>query len=221
MEAARETTFVPVAAYREDPVESKLALEYIVDKPFNTIFGKLRSLKPVIWLLNYDNFNPIYLTKPMSPKERIKWFKSRRKRYVPNGTEIFKLVVTDRLLADKELIQSVRDKIKELNGGDAEQVLFVPYIKIKRGVISTETPNKNLRVYGVVLTRVVRFILDEFKDVENIKELDREEFHKRKMNVKAKVWEDVQHYAKDHPILVNLIKDTSIDDEELKERFMR
>ena len=220
MESVRDTVFIPVAAYKEDEVESKLALEYILNKPFNSIFGKLKSIKPVIWLLNYDNFNPIYLTKPMTPRERTNWFKSRRKRYVPNSTEIFKLVVTDRLLSDKDLLQSVAEKIQEVSNGNTEQILFVPYIKIKRGIITTETPNKNLRIYGVVLTRVIRFIMDEFKDTD-IRELSKEEFHERKLKIKEKVWEDVQHYAKDHPILNNLLEGMEISDDELKERFMR
>ena len=220
----KEIVFIPIAAYREDAVESQLSIEYIKDRPFNSIFGKLRSLKPIIWLINYDNFNPIYLTKPMSPKERTAWFKKRIKRFMPNGTEIFKLVVADRLLSDRGLLQATRNKINEIADGDIENVLLVPYIKIKRGIISVEKPNRNLKVFGIVLTRTLRIILDTFKDIDNIPEMDKDAFHDKKLIAKEKIWADAIQYAKEEPLLNNLIvngDEQKQQNEELKERFMR
>jgi len=206
--------FVAIQNKHDDSLTSKLSIEYNTEKPFNTIFGRLTTLKTVIWLLHFENFNPIYLNKRMPYKEMSNWRKKRKRRFIPNHTEIFKLVVTDRLFSDRSLLE----EIKEEFGNEIDNVLFVPFIKINRGAISVDTPNKNLKPYGLILTRVIRFILEEFKDV-NIKELDKEEFHNRKINVKNKIWEDALNYAKEKPLMKSINGD--ITDDELKKLFIR
>jgi len=212
-------TIIPIAPFYKNTIQKKLSLGY-KGKPFYTILGKVNTLRKPYNYLIFKNFNPRWLTIPPTRKEKAYFDRHKKPRNKKDILEILKLIITDRLFADRELLQEIKNEFK--NSEELEKILFVPYIYVKSGIIEKVVPAPKDKTYGVILTRVLRMIFKTFEEELgedfNFMELDKDKFHEIKLKAKEKIWEDAIS-KKVGETLFEGIED--IPDEKVKERFMK
>ena len=213
-------TLIPIAPFYDNPIQKKLAIGY-KGKPFITILGKVNTIRKPYNYLIFKNYNPRWLNIEPTRKERLAFKRYRKARNKKDIFEILKLIIADRLFADRELLQEIKEEFK--NSTTLEDILFVPYIYVETGVIKKLVPAPKDKTYGVILTRVLRFIFKTFEEELgedfNFMELDKEKFHEIKLKAKERIWEDVIS-RKIGETLFEGIED-ELTDEQVKENFLR
>jgi len=177
---------------------------------FNSILGRLNSLANGMFFLNRVNFKIKWLDEDLD-NEKYKVIRKSIKKTVPNYWEITKLLITDRVLQDLSMLSEV-SKFDE-------SPKFVPVLRLKRGILTNVIKNDKLHIYGLILTRIVRYLLDSIKELklESIEDMDNDTYQQLVKTVKEKVWADILDHSEGR-ILANVNDDK--DNEELYRIFM-
>ena len=181
---------------------------------FYSILGPLYSLSNGMFFLNSTAFKIGWLDSKITNDE-FKIIRRSPKRNVPNYWEIVKLLITDRIVQDKPLLIKLVKDLPE----DVDNVLFNPVLKIKRGILTEVIKNDKLYIYGLILSRLVQFIVKylrgpEIGDYENMTDAEYKQFVQA---TKEYIWEDVKERSKGN--ILSVIND-SINDDDLLKEFM-
>ncbi len=208
------TINITVATYEANDSLGKL-LHPDTNHVFSSILGELASSGNGMRFINHTGFKMSWLNRSLTKRE-YGIMKQGGTRNVPNYWELIKLVLTDRILSDRVLI----NKLIESVAGDVE-LKFTCKIKIDKGMmLNQEVDNDKLFIYNVLLGKVVKFIVKEYKEVFDdidIFTLSIHDLNRLNLDIKEQVWSSVIERTKDVDIAKNL---TEISNEELKKIFM-
>ena len=195
------------------------ALQPTFNSSFITIFGVVSSVKNVMLMLGHSKFDIRWLTKRLTRSDYAKINKENDYRYTPNYWEIIKLVYTDRLLADKPLI----DKLINRYGGEIDNIKFVYMVNIRRGIISDTMQNDKLRKYGSIVTkvttRIVKLFMSELETgkYKKVTDIDSKRYKELKNDIKKDIIEEAILYS-DGRVLDTI---SDIDNESLKKTYLK
>jgi len=178
---------------------------------FESILGTLDALLNGMYYLNSSVFKLNWLDKKLSTAE-FATIRQGSKRNIPNYWEIVKMLVADRLLQDRTLLNKLVVELSE----NVDDVVFVPIIKIKKGIINTIVKNDKLYIYGIITTRLIQDIVKTLRsmDVVDVNTMDDEVFSKFVSDTKLKVWDDVLQRANGN--VAKVINDELTNNELLK-----
>jgi len=151
---------------------------------FETFFGKVYSLGNALRFIKYENFKLNMLNKKL-PHIEFRKFRKETQRDVKHYWDLAKLVIADRLVSDRELLKMINNE----HGDDILNTRFIPYVKVRRGIIQTKVPNDKLKVYGVILSRLIQTLITEHGDI--ISDGSDEEYADAMHAFKINVWNDV------------------------------
>ena len=155
--------------YPENTINYKLNPD--APHKFKSILGDTYSLGNGMKYFGFEDFKLAWVSKSLSNHENMIIKKSSR-RDMPNYWNVVTLLLHDRLLQDRELLQQMNE---ELAGDLIRKTSFIPYLKIKRGIIIDEIPNDKLRIYGRLLNshgkRIIYRIREELGENNDIREL--------------------------------------------------
>ena len=197
-----------IALYSEDELGRQLHPDYIFS--FKSLFGELYTLGNGMRYINSEELDIKYISKPLSNSIYKKIAKGNFKD-VPNYWEVIELLLVDRIMADKDLVYKLYEDL------EVNRFTFVPYIKLKRGIIPTEVINDKLRRYGYIVNDVVNNMLklfDKFikdNEITDYKHMDKKLFKKFKILFKTYIFENVEKNSKTDKITDNIV-DISNDD---------
>jgi len=203
-----------MALYSNDILGKQLHPDYKFS--FKSILGELYTLGNGMRYINSEELDIKYLSKPLNNKLFRKIVRGKFKD-VPNYWGITELLLVDRLMADRELVFSL---YKEL---EIDKFTFVPYIKLKRGIIPTEVINDKLRGYGYVVTDVINkliislniFIKD--RNIVDYTKLDKKQFKEFKGIFKTSIFDNIESNSKTTNITYNLV---DISNNELRKIYI-
>lgn len=175
---------------------------------FNSILGQLYSVSNAMYFINTD-MDPRLLKRELTNSDMTAIYKASRHN-VSNYWEIVKLLIVDRILSDKTLIEELRNKYKET--GELDDYVIVH--NQGHGIINTEVPNFKLATYGVKLTEVVHLILTTGGELEK---LNSKEFKVIKQQIKENIFQTVLKRCSDN--IATGVADVTND--ELYKQFMK
>jgi len=206
---------IDIAAYAEPGTVSK-QLHPDTPKRFKSILGDLYSLGNGMRYLNSVKFKLPWLSKELSKSEFNEIRKGGSKN-VPNYWELVKLLTVDRILSDKQLIMDI-DALTAEEG--INRYLFTAKLHITKGILDEYIVNDKLKVYSIIVTRVIKDTINELKDGKNpIDETTMEDFKAFKTAYKEKVWFDVLKRTIEGTTVAEGVSD--ISDEDLKKAFLK
>jgi len=200
----------------KDDVGYKLNIDF--EHKFRSIFGNTFSVGNVMRYLSYQDAKPSWINSQMRKEDFAFMKRSGKKRDVPNFWNILTLILTDRLLSDRDLLEEVNS---DYPGESIDSIRTMPMIEVKRGLIKDIIFNDRLKVYGIILGIHLRLIINEFRETYgdvSIIDLDSNEFKKFKTNVKTKVIDRVFENLKSDNLLDGL--DTDANNEDIRKTFL-
>ena len=199
-----------------DDLGFKLNIDY--EHKFRSIFGNTHSIGNVMRYISYSDAKPSWINSSMRKEDYAFMKRSSKKRDVPNFWNILTLILTDRLLSDRDLLEEVNSAFP---GNDIDKIRTMPMIEVKRGLIKDVIFNERLKVYGIILGIHLRLIINEFREAfgeTSIIDLDNDDFKEFKLNVKTKVIDRVFENLKSNNLLDGL--DTDADNEDIRKTFL-
>lgn len=206
---------IDIAAYAEPGSVSK-QLHPDTPKRFKSILGDLYSLGNGMRYLNSSKFKLSWLSKELSKNEFNEIRKGGSKN-VPNYWELVKLLAVDRILSDKQLILDI-DKLTSKEG--INRYLFTAKLHLTKGILDEYIVNDKLKVYSIIVTRIIKDTINELKDgAVHMDDATMENFKAFKTSYKEKVWEDVVKRATNGTNIAEGVSD--ISDEKLKAAFLK
>jgi len=195
-------------------------LSHTCQYKFVSIFGEIYSIGNVMAYLRYEGAKPAWITSHINKKDYDTTRKFSNKRNVPNYWNIISLIIVDRLLADKQLIDDINAKFPN---EDIYAIRLIPTTIVRRGLIEEEANNEKLRTYGIITGINVRDIIIEFRNTfgNNAKatELDKDKFKEFKTKMKQIVIGRVMDHLKSDNLLDGV--DSSVSNEAVIERFLK
>jgi len=179
---------------------------------FRSIFGNTHSIGNVMRYISYSGAKPSWINNPMCKEDYVFMKRSNKKRDVPNFWNILTLILTDRLLSDRDLLEEVNTAFP---GNDIDKIRTMLMIEVKRGLIKDVIFNERLKVYGIILGIHLRLIISEFRETfgeASIIDLNNDDFKEFKLNTKTKIIDRVFENLKSGNLLDGLDTDASNGD---------
>jgi hypothetical protein len=182
------------------------------NKPFYSILGKLPNIENAVLFLSRKGFPVKKISKELTNEEIAKINRSKG-REIPNFRYIVELVATDKILADKELVNEI------LAIENLKDKKYIIYNEIKSGVVTNIEPDHKYSKYAKSVKVISRFIQDvaNEKNIEDVTKLDKDEYKEFKNTVKTKIFEDILSRVKG-PIMDQV---SEISNEELFKEYLR
>jgi len=187
---------------------------------FRSLMGNTYSVGNLMRYLSFKNAKPTWINTALRPEDFAFIKRNGEKRDVANYWNILTLVFSDRLLADKELINDINNTYK---GIELDRIRIMPMIEVRRGLIKEEVFNDRLKVYGIITGIHVRLITEAFRetfgdDVE-LSTIDKEVYKVFKLDVKNKIITRVFENLKSDNLLDGL--DSDANNDEIKEAYLK
>lgn len=176
---------------------------------FKSFFGKIYKLTNALFYVNSTDFPIDLLSKPLSKDDYDRIRESPRK-HVPNYWSIIKLIIFDRLLADRKLLSDLQDTVTDIDGLD-----IVIIHTMVSGVLTENVINNKLITYSKYLTEVLKEILKAFED-KQISGLHNSDYKVIKTNIKKKAIE--KECARSNTPILEAV--TELTDNKLKEYYL-
>jgi len=177
----------------------------------NNIIGKTDMIRKVLLIINREPEAWAYLDKPLNAKNR-KAIRQTSLIKIPYYWELIKLIATDRVLADKEIVNWMKDLDTETS--------FRIMNMIKKGVVKSYTPEKRYSRLNRIYKDIKDVIVDVFKDVDNVTELSKEEYKRLKNEVKERILNSIELKEGDN-LLAGLVQDEHFDFNKFKEDYLK
>jgi len=181
---------------------------------YKTFIGNIYSIGNAMRYIAFNNFKPEWLDKKLDDKN-IKALRNGGNREVSQYWGLVRLLLADRILSDKVLINKI------LAIEDVKNIKFTSLIKQNKGILeATYVVNKKHIVYCKFLSDILITITEAFKDCkEDITQMDNRTYKTIKTNIKVGIFEDVlKRSGPDHAILESFSNKTN---DELKEVYLR
>ena len=187
---------------------------------FTSLMGRSYSVGNIMRYISFKNAKPAWINTALKPEDHAFIKRNGEKRNVANFWNILTLVFSDRLLADKGLINDINNSYK---GGMLSKLRIMPMIEVKRGLLKEVVFNDRLKVYGIITGIHVRLIVEGFRDVfgedVDLDTIDKELYKTFKQNIKAKIIDRVFDNLKSDNLLDGLDSDANNDD--VREAFLK
>jgi len=187
---------------------------------FRSLMGNTYSVGNLMRYLSYKSAKPTWINMELKPEDYAFIKRNGEKRDVANFWNILTLVFSDRLLADKELINDINNAYK---GDDLSRIRIMPMIEVKRGLIKEEVFNDRLKVYGIITGIHVRLIVEAFREAfgeeVDLSTIDKDVYKTFKFNIKTKIITRVFENLKSDNLLDGLESDAC--NEEVKEAYLK
>lgn len=212
-----DKTIYKIALYSDESDES-LGRQLHPDFKFSfkSLLGEIYTLGNGMRYINSEELDIKYISKPLSNSIYKKIAKGKFKD-VPNYWSITEMLLVDRIMADRDLVLSIYETL------DVDKFTFIPYIKLKRGIIPTEVINDKLRRYGYIVNYTINDILkifDKFiknKNIEDYKNIDKKHFKEFKIIFKTYVFNKIEKDSKTDMITENMVE---ISNEDLRNTYI-
>jgi len=175
----------------------------------NNIIGRTNMIKKVLLILNRKPEAWVYLDKPFNARNR-EAIKKIPVIKLPYYWELIRLIVADRILADKELV----NWIKDLNDETEFRIMNM----IKRGVMKSYTPERRYGKLNYIYNDIRNIISDVFEDIEDVTKLTADEYKSLKNQVKETVFENIKFEGN---LLSGIVPDEKFDKDKFKEDYLK
>ncbi|RLF08135.1 MAG: hypothetical protein DRJ64_01605, partial [Thermoprotei archaeon] len=131
--------------FEKGTINNRLNIDYVFN--FTSLFGEIYSVGNVMRYLSYTNAIPSWISGPLRKEDHMIIKRNTTKRDVPNYWNILALIISDRIIADKQLIIDV---LALYPGDSLEKLRIMPMHKVKSGLLNEEVFNARLKVFAII-----------------------------------------------------------------------
>ena len=204
--------------FEKGSINERLSIEHHFN--FKSLLGNTYSINNFKMYLTYQNAKPAWINTPLRSEDYIFMKTKGVKRDVPNYWNIITLVLVDRILADKKLVNDMNNEFK---GSVLDTIRIMPMIEVKRGITKVETFNDKLKTYGIISGINIRQIVSEYRnrfgDDVDIEALDKDVYKEFKNSVKSDILDRIFSNLKSDNLFDGF--DDSITNDDVRAAYLR